>query len=184
MTSRQQEEIEALFLKYGKGIGSYVLARVGNAELAEEITSRVFLTVVRCYGQQRESAAGWLWSIVRSEVARSFRERRGVASFDSSKIAAEQTLPAQQMIERETRSQLQRALAQLSEDDHRIVYMKFFQDMSHQEIAAEYELTANNVGVIVFRTLKTLRDLMQPRLEQVSRQSTVAHTYKGATGCE
>ena len=42
-----QLSIEQLFLRYGPGVGSYLMARLGNAELAEEITSRVFLTVVR-----------------------------------------------------------------------------------------------------------------------------------------
>jgi RNA polymerase sigma-70 factor, ECF subfamily len=168
LTSRQQEEIEALFLKYGRGIGSYVLARVGNAELAEEITSKIFLRVVRFYGQQRESAAGWLWSIVRSEVARNFRDRRAVVSIDDSNMATSETMPAQQLIDRETNVQLHRALSQLSEDDQQIVYMKFFQDMSHQEIAEAAGITPNNVGVIVFRTLKTLRELMQPRAARAS----------------
>lgn len=161
MTAQQQQEIEALFQRHAKGIGSYVLARVGDAELAEEITSCVFLVVVRCYGQQRESTAGWIWAIVRSELARSFRGRAGNVPLDDSSIAAEQALPAQQLIHRETQTLLHHALGQLSEDDQQIVYLKFFQEMSNLEIAASMKLTPNHVGVMVFRALRRLRDLMQ-----------------------
>ncbi|MCY3020733.1 MAG: sigma-70 family RNA polymerase sigma factor [Planctomycetota bacterium] len=177
MTSEQQEQIESLFLRYADGIGSYVLARVGNAELAEEITSRVFLTVVRHYGQQRESVAGWLWAIVRTEIARSYRDRpRGAtmpqpsgpldgdsrASCGAAVPAARDAdLPPEQAIRRETQIRLQAALGRLGDDEQRIVYMKFFQDVSNREIAAATGLSANHVGVIVFRTLKKLRELME-----------------------
>ena len=79
MTGDQRGEIEWLFRQYGKGVGSYLLARVGDPELAEEITARVFLAVVRHYAQRRGSAVAWLWAIVRSELARHYRRRPAAA---------------------------------------------------------------------------------------------------------
>ena len=46
--------MERLFRQYGRGVGGYLLARTGDPELAEEITARVFLTVVRRYYGLRE----------------------------------------------------------------------------------------------------------------------------------
>src|SRR5690349_7950637 len=65
--SDRRAQVESLFRQYGRGVGSYVLARVGDADLAETITSNVFLIVVRRIDQCRGSASAWLWSIVRSE---------------------------------------------------------------------------------------------------------------------
>ena len=45
LDAENREKIEQLFVQYGRGVGGYVLARVGDADLAEEITARVFLTV-------------------------------------------------------------------------------------------------------------------------------------------
>ena len=172
MTGRQQEEIERLFRQYGEGVASFVLARVGSAELAEEITSRVFLTVVRQFGQQNRSPAGWLWAIVRTELARHFRECREVHA--GVELLADAAGPPEQLVRRETHARLQAALERLSEDEQQIVYMKFFQDMRNQEIAAATGLTASHVGVIVFRTLKQLRALME-------REETVraAQSHRG-----
>src|SRR5437764_4102078 len=78
----RRDGIERLFRKYGKGVGSYVYARLGDADLAESITSAVFLVVVRRFEQCRSSPAGWIWSIVRSELARHFRDRRPADPLD------------------------------------------------------------------------------------------------------
>ncbi len=65
-----RDEIEQLFRAHGRGVGNYVLARVGDPELAEEITSRVFLIVVRRYHQRRGSVLAWLISATNSSTLR------------------------------------------------------------------------------------------------------------------
>src|ERR1700677_1732952 len=96
LTPEQQKAIEQLFLQYGKGVGSFVLTQVGDPELAEEITARVFLTVVSRFCQLRESVLGWLWAIVRTELARHFRGRRHHVSAHGD-LLAHAGLPADQI---------------------------------------------------------------------------------------
>jgi RNA polymerase sigma-70 factor, ECF subfamily len=158
LTGEQRGEIERLFLQYGKGVGSYLLARVGDPELAEEITSRVFLAVVRHYGQRRGSAAAWLWAIVRSELARHYR--RPAAALDGDLPSAGPG-PPEELARRQWRQQLQAALDRLPAELHEIVYMKFFLDMRNLDIAAATGLSPSHVGVKVHRTLQQLRRLLQ-----------------------
>jgi RNA polymerase sigma-70 factor (ECF subfamily) len=153
-----QDEAERLFRQYGRGAASYVLARVGDAELAEEITARVFLTVVRRLSQRRGSAAAWLWAIVRSELARHFRRRPTVAP--PADLPGPDAAPLEEAIRRETQAKLQAALARLAPQQQQLIYMKFFLNMPHQEIAEAAGMTPSNVGVTVFRTLRELRRLM------------------------
>jgi RNA polymerase sigma-70 factor (ECF subfamily) len=145
-------------------VGGYVVARTGDPELGETITAQVFALVVRKFDQCRGSPAAWLWAIVRSELARHFRDRkrhqRIDAAFDGALIDPRPT-PAQAMHETERHGQLHEALEQLDEDEHTIVYMKFFQDLPNFEIAQALNVTANLIGVKIHRTLKKLRDLME-----------------------
>jgi RNA polymerase sigma factor (sigma-70 family) len=160
LSGPQQAQVEALFLKYGKGVGSYCLARLGNAELAEEITSRVFVAVVRHFGDVRGSAAGWLWSIVRSELTNHYRARpSGSQAIETLPCAAKS--PVEHAENQELQRQLHYALQQISEAEQQIIYMKFFQDMPNHEIADAAGLSPSHVGVIVFRALKRLRQLME-----------------------
>jgi RNA polymerase sigma-70 factor, ECF subfamily len=155
----RQREIEELFRAHGKGVGGYVLARVGDPELAEEITSRVFLTVVRRFHQQRGSVLGWLWAIVRSELARHFRGRQPQEA-PSASLPASQELPPEELARRELHECLQAALGKLSEEQRQLVGLKFFLGLRNQEIAAATGLTPSNVGVKLHRALAELRELL------------------------
>lgn len=162
LNREHRERIERLFVRYGEGVGSYVAARVGDPELAEEITANVFLTVVRKYHQCRGSEAGWLWTIVRTEMARLFRDRRPLARIETDPPSLAEA-PPDLAARLETQESMRQALAELSEDEQQVVHMKFFLDMGNREIAEATGLTPSNVGVIVFRSLKRLRGLMGPR---------------------
>jgi len=155
----RREVIEQLFIRYGRGVGSYILARVGNLDLAEEITAQVFLTVVRRFDTCRDSPAGWLWSIVRSELARHFRRRRPLPLDEDLVDPAES--PSAHLERHENDRRLHVAMEQLTEQQQQIVYLKFFQKTSNKEIARIMELTPSNVGVKVHRAMIKLREMLE-----------------------
>jgi RNA polymerase sigma factor (sigma-70 family) len=161
----RRKRIEELFRNYGRGVGSYVLARVGNADVAETITSNVFLIVVRRIEQCRASPAAWLWSIVRSELARYFRSRRPTVAIDESFIDPS-AQPAEAAESSEMQSRTRVALARLSDEQQGIIYLKFYLDMPNGEIATALGISASNVGVIVHRAVKRLRELMEERSQK------------------
>jgi len=161
VTGRQKEEIERLFQRYGAGVGSYVLARTGDPELAEEITSRVFVKVVQRYDQCTHSPAGWLWSIVRTEILHQFRDRKATVESEFEP-ADHRPTPPERALAGEMQQHMREALAQLPIEKQQLIFMKFFQDMSNQEIAEATGMTPSNVGVSVFRALAELRALMEP----------------------
>jgi RNA polymerase sigma-70 factor (ECF subfamily) len=162
LPNERTSQIEELFRQYGRGVGSYILARVGNADFAETITSNVFMIVVRRIDQCRSSPSAWLWSIVRSELARHFRQHRPTVELDE-KLRDPALTPPELASQNEMQQRMRIAIDQLNEEQQRIVYLKFFQDVSNTEIAIELGLSASNVGVIVHRAIKRLRELMEER---------------------
>ena len=151
--------IEALFSRHARGVGSYFLARLGDAELAEELTSRTFVAVVANFPQCRTSPAAWLWTIVRNELARHLRDRKQHQALDEQ-APSTQDSPQAQAQQREEQLRMRQAMESLDEPAHGLVYMKFFQQMSNQEIAAATGRGASNVGVILHRAMKQLRGLL------------------------
>ncbi len=171
MTPRQRREIEQLFDRHAAGVGGYVLARVGDPELAECVTARVFGKVVERFDQCRTSPVAWMWSIVRNELAQHFREsqplrNRGVRVMKLDGPLADSLVdhgpgPGGRAEVTEWHEALRVALEQLPEDQRRILGMKFFSQMKNTEIAQATGLTVSNVGVILHRSLKQLRGLME-----------------------
>jgi RNA polymerase sigma-70 factor (ECF subfamily) len=157
-----RKKIEDLFLRHAAGVSRYVRLRVGSAELAEEITARVFLTAARHVHQQNGSAIGWLWAILRSELARHFRQRQ--LERCPADLAASEALPAEEAERKETAGLLRACLAKLPDDEQELISLKFFLGLSNQEIAQTLGLTPNHVGVKVHRVLKELRKRLQEPL--------------------
>jgi RNA polymerase sigma-70 factor (ECF subfamily) len=155
----RRQKIEDLYRRYGKGVGSFVLARVGDRHVAESITAGIFLLVVRRFEQCRGSPVAWLWSIVRTEVARYFRDRHEAGALDVE--PTDFSADPQQLAERaETDARIGDALRRLNDEQQALVYMKFFLDMPNTDIAAALGMTPSNVGVVVHRAVKRLRELM------------------------
>jgi RNA polymerase sigma-70 factor (ECF subfamily) len=174
LTDDRRQQVEELFRRYGKGVGSYVLARVGDADLAETITSAVFLTVVRRIDQCRTSPVAWLWSIVRTELARYFRDRKEFQSLDGLPAEPPDTSeqaqdPGRQAERREDGRRIRRALEQLTDEQQTLVYMKFFLDLPNVEIAESLGMTPGNVGVVAHRAVKRLRELMEGPAKSAQR---------------
>lgn len=169
MTVDRQRAVETLFLDHGKAVGNYVMARLGDAELAEAITARVFLTVVRRFDQCKSSPVGWLWSIVRSELARHFRDHPRHERLDEE-VPARGRTPPEELERGELAQQLQSALAKLTEPEQQLIGMKFFAHMRNTEIAQTLGTSPSQVGVAVHRALKRLRALMATgRVETLQR---------------
>jgi RNA polymerase sigma-70 factor (ECF subfamily) len=150
---------EALFIRYGRGVGRYVLARLGDAELAEDITARVFLTVVRRLAQCRGAVAAWLWTIVQHEIVNHFRTRRPNGPPDES-LADTSPSPSEQLTRREFAELAVAAMEQLPPRQQELMYLKFFQDLPNTQIAEATGLSVSNVGVLIHRALKQLRAAM------------------------
>lgn len=168
LTDEQRQQIESLYRRFGKGVGSYVLTRTGDRHLAESITGRVFLIVVRRFEQCTGNPVAWLWSIVRSELARQFRDRKRhepIAGHSAAACGHEPadtlTDPADRVEQADQAVQIRWALDQLDEPAHTLVYMKFFLEMSNTDIAAALAMTPGHVGVSAHRALKRLKELME-----------------------
>lgn len=159
MTAQQRELIERLYRDHARGVGRYVLARVGDAPAAEMIVSRVFERVVDRIGQCRGDAAAWLWAIARSELALHYRTRRMHLAVDESLPDGRNT-PAGQAEARELARRMAEAMKRLPERERELITMKFFRDMPNVEVAAATGLSASNVGVLVHRAIRRLRDIM------------------------
>jgi RNA polymerase sigma-70 factor, ECF subfamily len=157
-----RQKIEELFLRHAAGVSRYVRLRVGSAELAEEITARVFLTAARHVDQQNGSAVGWLWAILRTELSRHFRQRPLESC--PADLPSSEALPAAEAERKEAAGLLRACLAQLPDDEQELISLKFFLGLSNQEIAQTLGLTPNHVGVRVHRVLKEMRKLLQKPL--------------------
>jgi RNA polymerase sigma-70 factor (ECF subfamily) len=163
--------VEALYALYADRIYRYLLARVGDAEPAADLTTEVF---VRMIGQlagfrlNRErpaaSFSAWLYRIAANLAADHHRRRRRFVqvSLDPAlPLPAREPGPDAVAEQHEAAAQLAQALQGLSEEQRLVVIGKFVEGMSNPEVAAWLGKTEGAVKSLQHRALQTLGRLLR-----------------------
>lgn len=161
--------VEALYALYADRIYRYLLARVGNAELAADLTTDVFVRMIGELARFRlnherpaASFSAWLYRIAANLATDAYR-RRG----RFTPVSLDPDLPTREpgpdaVIERhETAAWLAQALQRLSEDQRQVVIGKFVEDMSNTEVAAWLGKTEGAVKSLQHRALQSLGRLLR-----------------------
>ena len=111
----------------------------------------------------RHGLEPWLFAIARNTLNDHFRRRKVRGWFTitdrEESIASSQSVEGE-ALRTEENALLLAALAQLSEEERELIAMKFTLGMTNRDIAGETGLGESNVGVILFRAMKKLKELL------------------------
>ena len=152
-----------LYRQYLPRILNYIRLRVGDEEVAQDLTAAVMERAVsREHTLRRPEAFGaWLFSIARTTVAGHYRNRRPAVSLEQAAAQpAPDPAPPEAVMRREELDRLRVALAALSEREQEIIRLKFGGVCGNQEIGQVLRLKPGHVAVILYRALQKLRDLL------------------------
>ncbi len=154
----------ALYDQYFEAMFLYVVKRVGEQELAADITQQLFIKAMenlKKYEFRGLPFSSWLYQIARNEVALFFRQHKQqrVISMESSQIAD----LMEEMDERKSDEDVQRmvkAIQLLKAEEVEFIEMKYFERLPYKQIGEIYGITENNAKVRMHRLLKKLKKLM------------------------
>ncbi|MDO8490458.1 MAG: sigma-70 family RNA polymerase sigma factor [Dehalococcoidia bacterium] len=153
-----------LYEEFVPKVFRYVSYRVGDIHLAEDLTSAVFekaLARFKSYDPQKAGFSTWIFSIARNALIDHFRvsSRRPTLNLDSlAEVGDGNPSPEDAFVRAEERRKLRACIARLPLPEQEIISLKFGAEMTNRQIAGLLGLTESNVGVIVYRSVRKLRD--------------------------
>jgi len=153
----------AIYDHYFARVYNYVRYRVGDAAVADDVTAQVFervLVSIGSYRSERAPFAAWLFAIARNAVTDHLRaqRRRHWLSLDVLRDrASAEPQPEEVVVDNETRAWLLAAVARLSGRERDLIALKFAAGLTNRRIAEIMDLSASNVGVILYRAVRKLR---------------------------
>jgi RNA polymerase sigma-70 factor (ECF subfamily) len=147
----------------------YVRFRVATREVAEDVTSEVFLKALRSferYDPSRASPRTWLLRIARNAVTdhlRSLRRRGSLhVSLDRVPDLVSDTPSQEERVLRQERIQtLLNANQTLRPADQEILSLRYGAGLSNGEIAESLNISHNAVAVRVHRALRRLKTAVE-----------------------
>ncbi len=158
------KHFEKLYERYFLKIFRYILNRIREEQITSEITSDVFSKAIinlHKYRRKEVPFVAWLYGIARNEILQFFRkQKREAVVFVEEEKLRHFTEELDEVNKEELFTQMKKALEQLSPDDVEIIEMKYFQQLSHKEIANLLGVSEENARVKTFRIIKKLKELV------------------------
>lgn len=158
------DEFALQYRHYLPQVLNFIRLRVPDEPVAQDLTAATFEQAFRKLDQLRRADAfgGWLFRIARNEVGQYYRRRRPQTSLDDLlDLPAGGPSPLEAAAQREELAAVLAAIAVLPEREQEIIALKFVAGLSNHEIGQAMELSDSNVGVILFRAIRKLRDHLQ-----------------------
>lgn len=149
-----------LYRRHLERVYRYTLARLGNVQLAEEITSQTFLEAFESIGNYRREGVfiAWLLGIARNKVADGFRRRRETVPLDAvADVPHPDPLPEQVVAERLQMEQVALALQTLSPERAEALVLRIFSGLSAVEVGTIMGKSEAAVKMLVHRALRDLQ---------------------------
>ncbi len=169
--SRDPGAISEIYDRYAHLILRYIYLRVSEHELAQDLTQEVFIKVI--YGISRfeyrdeKSFLGWLYTIASNVLCSHQRRRRfSFTSFDLQGDLVDQRSQdnARTITDRVA---LQQAIGQLTKDQQQVLMLRFFADMSNNEIAKILQRTEGAIKSLQHRAIQSLQRILNTDSDDV-----------------
>lgn len=163
-----EDAFSVLYRAYVQGVYHYLLVRLGNPQLAEDLTAEVFLRVAD--GLPRYSDRGlvfgaWIFRIARDRLVDYYRQaaRRPVVDLDES-LASETGDPSLETERQEAWRNLQAALKQLTDEQRDVIQFRYIEEWSLEETSSVMHKSVNAVKALQHRAVQALGRILQDKL--------------------
>jgi RNA polymerase sigma-70 factor (ECF subfamily) len=155
-------ELGRIYDSFAPKIYRYIFHRTGDRELAQDLTSEVFVRFLHARVEPANLNA-FLYRIAHNLVADYFR--RNLRSDELVEDVASELGDPVRFAELEMeRSRLRRALKRLTPEQQQVVVLKFLEGLSNEEIARVLNKPVGAVKSLQHRALETLRSLLVAEL--------------------
>lgn len=161
-----QNAFGQLYDRYVDVVFRFILFRVSDRPLAEDLTSETFLRALRrisSVSYQGRDVGAWFVTIARNLVldhVKSSRYRLEMTTADILDSSADDRGPEHEVVERATAAELMRCVAQLGHDQQECITLRFMQGMSVSETAAVMGRNEGAVKALQHRAVRRLAQLL------------------------
>lgn len=156
-----------LYRHYAPAIFRFCRRTMPTFEDAEDATMDIFMKVRQKLSQYDSTRpfSAWLYTVAANHCWDLLRRRKGRQDLESGDVEA-MPLPhpdpgqLEQLIEQHSNEEVRKALQKLSGRSRMALVLRYYSDMSYDEIAQTLGLRREFIGVVLLRARHQLRDVL------------------------
>jgi RNA polymerase sigma-70 factor (ECF subfamily) len=149
-----------LYDRYVSDVYRFVINRVGNGALAEDITAEVFfkaLKYISRYSDRGRPFLGWLYKIAANTVASHYRGDHPALDLAEVTVAADGRTVLEEVIHRDRMSRVQAAIDRLPRAQRLAIRLRFFEDRSCDDVGRLIGKSGAAIKLLTYRAVCRLR---------------------------
>jgi RNA polymerase sigma-70 factor (ECF subfamily) len=164
--ARNKNDFLALYDRYFERVYTYFRYRFSDLSLCDDLCSQTFLQALEHIDQfspTRGPFIGWLFGIARNLANQHTQKGRRflLLSLDTLWfLPGSDATPEEQTIELDEQHRMLQAITVLSIQQRDLLALKFSAELTNRQIAAITGLSEQNVAVIIFRSIRKLRQAL------------------------
>ena len=163
-----EEALNALFTRYAQPLYGFLWRLTSDQALAEDLLQEVFIRLVNYAGKLPQNFRAWFYTVARNLAYDAMRARRRQQAhradgFDGSVeelMDAAKKSPETAVQSRDDDERVRQSLERLPDEQREIVLLRFYQDLSLEEIAEVAEISLGTVKSRLYHALRLLRGLL------------------------
>ena len=166
----ESEAFSILYEAFYTPIFRFILSKVQDREQAEDILQTTFLKAFKAkdnWPEEMKAPMAYFYTIARNLITDYYRKQKEVLIEESAneeggdsfwnRIKDIELDPHHELVEKNKSNFLKDSLSQLPENYRQVMWMKFIEEKSNQEISETLGKTEMNIRQIQVRALKKLR---------------------------
>jgi RNA polymerase sigma-70 factor (ECF subfamily) len=157
-----EQAVALLYETHVESIFAYISYRVNSDMVAEDLTSEVFLRMVRGlsnYTYQGFQFRAWLFRIASNLITDFYRQQgKNPTSTVSEDFQSDEPEPFDYVAQEDESARLRLAIRALPEEYQDLLILRFVEDLPHTEIARMVNKSADALRAMQYRALKALAE--------------------------
>lgn len=167
-----EKSLEILIMRHKQRIFSFILSKVMDKEIAEDIFQDTFIKVINTLKRRAYNEEGkflpWVMRISHNLVIDHFRRNKRIPKFNNTdefdifSVISDDVLNVEkQLIKNQILEDVRELITELPEDQKDVLMMRMFKDMSFKEIAENTDVSINTALGRMRYALINMRKLIE-----------------------
>lgn len=163
---RKQPFLLAALRRYETPLTRYAFGITGDLERARDIVQDTFVKLVSQSPERvSDHLAPWLFTVCRNRAFDVHKKESRMSTLDERHLESRKSpdpSPSATLERSEKLGQIHDQMSKLPANQAEVLRLKFQNDLSYREISEITGLSASNVGFLIHRGLRTLRERLGP----------------------
>jgi len=154
---------EEIFNSFYDRLYNFTLLRMRHVQHAEDVVSDVFVKVIEkfdTYKPEKAAFSTWIFTIALNEIRMFYRAFKPTFSLEDGYDVMSEIDIEDDFLRKDEHIQVLQAVNSLDNKRKNIILLKYFGDLTDRQIADIMKLSEKNVGVILTRTRRALKEVL------------------------